>query len=89
MTFRGQSFPITYPFLLYFSQVGGAVVKSFILFRLAQRWTRQSGSGSARAIPLGQRWRAMSSTYMHCLALGWLILGVGLCRQHYLTPEGP
>jgi glycosyltransferase Alg8 len=77
MTFRGQSFPITYPFLLYFSQVGGAVVKSFILFRLdRQRWTRQSGSGSARAIPLGQRWRAMSSTYMHCLALGWLILGV-------------
>jgi glycosyltransferase Alg8 len=77
MAFRGKSFPITYPFLLYFSQVGGAVVKSFILFRLdRQRWTRQSGSGSARTVPLGQRWRAMSSTYMHCLALGWLILGV-------------
>ncbi len=40
MAFRGRSFPITFPFLLYFSQVGGAVVKSFILFRLdRQKWT--------------------------------------------------
>ncbi|KPF46092.1 glycosyltransferase [Rhizobium sp. G187] len=78
MTFRGKSFPITYPFLLYFSQVAGAVVKSFILFRLdRQKWTRQSTAGSGRSpLPFRQRWRARSSTYMHCLALGWLILGV-------------
>lgn len=77
MAFRGRSFPVTFPFLLYFSQVGGAVVKSFILFRLdRQKWTRQTTSGSGKPVPVGQRWRALSSTYMHCLALGWLILGV-------------
>ncbi|RKE83475.1 glycosyltransferase [Rhizobium sp. AG855] len=77
MAFRGRSFPVTFPFLLYFSQVGGAVVKSFILFRLdRQKWTRQAASGSRKPVPVGQRWRALSSTYMHCLALGWLILGV-------------
>ncbi len=77
MAFRGRSFPVTFPFLLYFSQVGGAVVKSFILFRLdRQKWTRQTTSGAGKPVPVGQRWRALSSTYMHCLALGWLILGV-------------
>lgn len=78
MAFRKRSFPVTFPLLLYFSQVGGAVIKSFILFRLdRQRWTRQSSAKSGSfSLPLGQRLKAHSSTYMHGLALGWLILGV-------------
>ncbi|OYU37493.1 MAG: glycosyltransferase [Pseudorhodobacter sp. PARRP1] len=79
-TVRMQPFPITYPFLLYFSQITGAAVKSFVLFRLdRQRWTRQS-TRKARAVslPLGQRLQAYSSTFSHALALGWLTLGVVL-----------
>jgi mannuronan synthase len=78
MAFRGESFPVTYPFLLYYSQIVGAVAKSFILFRLdRQKWTRQGANGGVvAAMPLGQRLRAFSSFYMHALALGWLVLSV-------------
>lgn len=73
--FRGRvGFPITYPFLLYFSQLYGALVKSFVLFRLdRQKWTRQSGGGAS-----GTRGRAaaLSATYAQALTLGWLIVGL-------------
>ena len=76
---RRQGFPITYPFLLYFSQIAGAAVKSFVLFRLdKQRWTRQSSVGQAPKIaqPLQANLKKLSSVYTHALALGWLTLGV-------------
>lgn len=76
-TIRGQGFPITYPVLLYFGQIVGAGVKSYVLFRLdRQRWTRQSAAVVAPA--LGDRLRAFGSTYVHLLALGWLTFGVML-----------
>jgi mannuronan synthase len=77
---RGGGFPITYPFLLYFGQIVGAAVKSFILFRLdRQRWTRQSAaSGKTVALPFGAQLRAWSSVWVHALALGWLSFGVAL-----------
>ena len=75
---RGTGFPITYPMLLYFGQVVGAAVKSYVLFRLdRQRWTRQSGAATAR-LPVAARLRAYGSTYVHALALGWLTFGVML-----------
>lgn len=75
---RGSSFPITYPVLLYFGQVVGAAVKSYVIFRLdRQRWTRQSGAAATR-LPLSARLRGYGSTYVHALALGWLTFGVML-----------
>lgn len=75
---RGRGFPITWPMLLYFGQIVGAAVKSYVLFRLdRQRWTRQSTGPSDRPA-LGLRLRAMGSTYVHALALGWLTFGVML-----------
>lgn len=77
-TMRGAGFPITYPFLLYFGQVMGAAVKSFVLFRLdRQRWTRQSAGRSA-PLAFAARLRSYGSTYVHALALGWLTFGVML-----------
>lgn len=75
---RGKSFPIAFPFLLYFGQIVGAAVKSYVLFRLdRQRWTRQSAAPSRATVgSLGQRVLRMSSTYVHALALGWLTFGV-------------
>jgi mannuronan synthase len=83
MAFRGAGFPITYPFLLYFSQIAGALTKSFIMFRLdRQKWTRQGASGgSSAAAATGRQLRACSSVYMHALALGWLVLGVAYFSQ--------
>lgn len=70
--FRGTAFPIRYPFLLYFGQIMGAAVKSFVLFRLdRQRWTRQA-SGARRVTTTSDR----VSTFIHILTLAWLTLGV-------------
>ncbi len=72
--FRGTAFPIRYPFLLYFGQIVGAAVKSFVLFRLdRQRWTRQA-AGGRRIATTSDR----VSTFIHVLTLGWLTLGVTL-----------
>ncbi|WP_374376266.1 glycosyltransferase [Tabrizicola sp.] len=77
-TVRGRGFPITWPLLLYFGQIVGAAVKSHVLFRLdRQRWTRQSIEGGGLATP-GAGLRALGSTYVHALALGWLTFGVML-----------
>lgn len=73
--FRGGGFPISYPFLLYFSQIVGAAVKSFVMFRLdRQRWTRQAAASAPRSggAPPGN----ILSSYVHILTLGWLTLGV-------------
>ena len=70
----GGPFPISYPFLVYFGQVFGALVKSYVLFRLdRQRWTRQH-----TALRGGAGWparlRSLSSVYLHALAYSWLVV---------------
>lgn len=73
--FRGRGFPISYPFLLYFGQIMGAAVKSFVMFRLdRQRWTRQASAATTR--PAAARIGDAVSSYVHLLTLGWLTLGV-------------
>jgi glycosyltransferase Alg8 len=74
--FRGEWFPITHPFILYFGQIVGAFVKTFVLFRLdKQKWTRQ-GAGGGGGLSLAARYLAAESTLHHALALLWLTLGV-------------
>jgi len=73
--FRGTWFPVSHPLILYFGQIVGAAVKTFVLFRLdRQKWTRQGagGGGASRAA----RAMAMESTLHHALALVWLTIGV-------------
>lgn len=80
--FRGRGFPATYPVLLYFSQLMGALVKSYVTFRLdRQKWTRQTTVSSfGVGAPQGPSWRKIArqlgSGYLHALAVGWLLLGV-------------
>ncbi|WP_371156025.1 glycosyltransferase [Jannaschia sp. 2305UL9-9] len=78
--FRGRiGFPITYPFLLYFSQLYGALVKSFVLFRLdRQKWTRQTYASNAVQLSMTQRLIAASSVYMNVLTFGWLFVALFL-----------
>ena len=80
LTRPSGGFPIRYPVLLYFGQIVGATVKSYVLFRLdRQRWTRQQAAGRARSRQsLGARLRAWSSSLAHGLALGWLVFGLVL-----------
>ena len=80
--FRGQWFPITHPFILYFGQVAGAVVKIYILFRLdRQKWTRQGVSSSAVKLGLSARMAVMESTVHHALSLAWLVVAVVLVAK--------
>jgi mannuronan synthase len=79
--FRGTWFPVTHPFILYFGQVAGAVVKTYVIFRLdKQKWTRQ-GAGGGAGLNLGARLQAMDSTLHHALAFVWLTLAVILLGQ--------
>ncbi|MBN7804369.1 glycosyltransferase [Agrobacterium rosae] len=74
MSFR-PNFPISYPFLLYFGQLVGAAVKTFVLFRLdRQKWTRQSASKTKVRQPLSLHLKSLTSIYLHAVATGWLLL---------------
>ncbi|MGH6926083.1 MAG: glycosyltransferase [Propylenella sp.] len=69
---------VYYPFLLYFNQVYGSLIKIYILFRLdRQKWTRQNTS-SPRSTGAGtyRRFAPLSSAYMHTLALGLLVVSL-------------
>jgi glycosyltransferase Alg8 len=59
-----------YPPLLYFTQLYGALIKTWVLFRLdRQRWTRQNIVWPPRLAPWQAAWRAATSTGLHLLAL--------------------
>ncbi len=61
-----------YPPLLYYTQVYGALVKTYVLFRLdRQRWTRQD---IARRAAGAGRWQEIGSTFVHTLALATLVV---------------
>ena len=50
-----------------FSQLFGAIVKSYVLFRLdRQKWTRQNTGDDLSSRPF-------ESFYLHALTLGWLV----------------
>lgn len=75
--FNRKWFPITHPPLLYFSQVFGAAVKTFVLCRLdKQRWTRQGSGSTGPALSLHGRIKAWESTVHHALWLGWLTIAI-------------
>jgi glycosyltransferase Alg8 len=77
MSFRGSGFPVTFPMLLYFSQIGGALIKSYVLFRLdRQKWTRQSSASSRNSGSRQWNFKAIGSAAMHVLTVGWLVVGV-------------
>lgn len=68
----------TYPFLLYYNQVYGSAIKTYMLFHQdRQKWTRQKtvlGQSSDRA---EQRWKRFGSTSGHFASVFLLIATVG------------
>ncbi len=77
--FNDEWFKVTYPFLLYFGQIAGAMVKTFVLFRLdKQKWTRQGSGGGAAAVAMSDRIKALDNTAHHIIALVFLTIAVAL-----------
>ncbi|KKC33947.1 glycosyltransferase [Devosia psychrophila] len=79
-----------YPFLIYFNQIFGSMVKTYIFFRPnKQRWTRQKTTLAKSGGWLRGAFVTATSTYMHGLAIAvfvttvaWLI---GLLPSPQLT----
>jgi glycosyltransferase Alg8 len=66
-----------WPLLIYYNQVYGALLKTYVLFRLdRQRWTRQNIALQPRLHARALQWRALASAYLHGLALVALIGGL-------------
>jgi mannuronan synthase len=61
---------VTYPFFLYFNQVFGAVIKTYVFFHLdRQKWTRQK-TENRRDISIWQAYRnRWSSHLMHSFSI--------------------
>jgi glycosyltransferase Alg8 len=76
-----------YPPLIYFGQVYGALVKTYILFRLdRQRWTRQNIALEARLSPRQARLQSLTSAYLHALAIVALITAAALSLRLLRLP---
>jgi glycosyltransferase Alg8 len=77
-----------HPPLLYYTQLYGALVKIWVLFRLdRQRWTRQNIVWSPRLTPWQARLRAAGSLCLHLLALTALTTGVALATGVLALPS--
>ena len=77
-----------YPILIYFGQVYGALLKTYVLFRLdRQRWTRQNITVLPALSPREARVRALTSVYLHGLALGALATVVALATNLLSLPR--
>lgn len=75
--FNGTWFPVTHPPVLFFGQVVGAIIKTFVLFRLdRQKWTRQGSGGSGPALALYDRIKTLESSGYHVLAISWLVVAI-------------
>jgi glycosyltransferase Alg8 len=77
-----------YPLLIYFGQVYGALVKTYILFRLdRQRWTRQNIAAQPVLSAGEARVRTLTSVYLHGLAVGVLATVVALITNVLSMPR--
>lgn len=75
--FRGTWFPVTHPPILYFSQVVGAALKTYVMFRMdKQKWTRQSSGSGGAVVAFRDKLKALESAAHHVTALAWLTIAI-------------
>jgi glycosyltransferase Alg8 len=61
---------VFYPFLLFFNQIFGSLVKVHVTFRLdRQKWTRQKTTSTTKAAKRPLIASSFMSAYMHALSL--------------------
>ncbi len=78
----------TYPFFLYYNQIVGSFIKTYVLFRLdKQRWTRQNTALSLGRGVWAQRLVSFSSFYMHAFAYAVFILGLAFITDILSPPN--
>lgn len=66
-----------YPFLLYYNQIVGSIVKTIVLFRLdKQKWTRQNTILKLGRSQWGEQLVALGSTYMHLYTVSMFVVAL-------------
>jgi glycosyltransferase Alg8 len=77
---------VLYPFLMFFNQIYGSAVKTFVWFRLdKQGWTRQRTTlARARAAGRLPEW---TSSYMHVLTFSFFVVAVAVLLGLLKWPE--
>lgn len=85
---EGRGISWRYPFLLYYNQVYGSLLKTWVFFRLdIQSWTRQK-TKLQRGLSRSQSfWNTGTSHVMHASALVFLVCSIGLVTQALTMPE--
>lgn len=77
-----------YPFLLYYNQVYGAMLKTWVMFRLdVQSWTRQKTRLQRGLNREEYLWNKWTSHLVHATAVICLVCAVGLASRTLTVPE--
>ncbi len=80
----------TYPFFLYYNQIVGSLVKTYVLFRLdKQKWTRQNTSLSSGVAGWEQRMMNFGSFYMNLFAYSLFIMLLASVTNILRMPDIP
>jgi glycosyltransferase Alg8 len=76
---------LSYPFLLWYNQVVGSLIKTYIFAHMhRQRWTRQRTTLARDTTRFREAFQNASSIYMHVLSLG--ILATAIALQMRILP---
>ncbi len=77
-----------WPFFLYYNQIIGSFVKTYVLFRLdKQKWTRQQTTLKLDKAVWAQRLTNFGSFYMHLLCFGAFITALGTMSGIIQKPD--
>lgn len=77
-----------YPFLLYYGQIYGSLIKTFVLFRLdRQRWTRQKTKLKHDISSKEILWRSITSPLLHVISILTFITIVGFFSGVFEIPN--
>ncbi len=77
-----------YPFLLYYNQVYGSMIKTWVLFHLdRQSWTRQKTRLQRNLSRAGYRWARWSSYAVHATAILVLLCAAGMASNVLTIPN--
>jgi glycosyltransferase Alg8 len=86
--FSRPSVSALYPFFLYYNQIVGSLVKTYVLFRLdKQRWTRQNTTIASDKSRFQQQLASFGSFYMHALSFTLFIVALGTLSGIIKVPD--
>lgn len=67
-----------YPLLLYYNQIVGSLIKTYIFFRMnRQKWTRQDNKGGASKSRFKERFDVYTSRLAHAFSLAVFVTLIG------------